>query len=77
MGLEVVIRPFATPDSAPTPFHPAGAVNVAPVRLSVGLIGGTKTFSYSQSLTMTSYMAQVNTEKPSDAFDMTTGKLAQ
>ena len=77
MGIETVIRAFAEPDVAPTPFHPAGAVSAPPVRLSVGLIGGTKTFSYSQSLTMTSYMAQVNTEKPSDAFDMTTGKLAQ
>lgn len=77
MGLEVVIRPFVAPNTGPTPFHAAGTVNVPPVRFTVGLIGGNKTFSYSQSVTITSYMAAVHTEKASDAFDMTTGKLAQ
>lgn len=76
-GLEPIIRPFVGDNVGPTPFHPAGAANVPPVRLSVGLVGGSRTFSFSNSSTITSYMASVHTEKPSDAFDMTTGKLAQ
>lgn len=75
-GLEGVIRPFVGQDVGPTPFHPDGAVNVPPVRLAIGLIGGSKTFSFSQSATLTSYMATVNTEKTQTIFDMTTGKLA-
>lgn len=75
-GLESIIRPFVGDPTGPTPFHPAGAVSAPPVRLSVGLIGGSKTFSYSQNATITSYMAAVHTEKASTAFDMTTGKLA-
>lgn len=75
-GLEPIIRPFVDQNIGPTPFHPAGAVSVPPVRLNVGLIGGNKTFSFSHSSTLTSYMAAVHTEKASSAFDMTTGKLA-
>lgn len=75
-GLEGVIRPFVGKSSAPTPFHPAGATSVAPVRLVVGLVGGNKTFAFSGSSTLSSYMAAVHTEKASSAFDMTTGKLA-
>lgn len=76
-GLEGIVRPFVGTDTRPTPFHPAGAVSAPPVRLSVGLIGGNKTFSYSQNATISSYMAAVHTEKASTAFDMTTGELAQ
>lgn len=75
-ALEPIIRPFVGDNIAPTPFHPQGGASVPPVLLSVGLVGGTKTFSFSQSATLTSYMAAVHTEKPSDAFDMSTGKLA-
>lgn len=74
-GLEGVIRPFVGDPTGPTPFHPDGAVNVPPVRLSIGLVGGTKTFSFAQSATLTSYMAAVHTEKASTVFDMSTGKL--
>jgi hypothetical protein len=74
-GLEGVIRPFVGLDVGPTPFHPDGAVNVPPVRLAIGLVGGTKTFSFSQSATLTSYMAAVHTEKSVTSFDMSTGKL--
>ena len=76
MGLEVVIRPYVAPDTGPTPFHPAGATSTPPVRLTVGLVGGTKTFAFSQSGSISSYMAAVHKEKPVKAFDMTTGKLA-
>jgi hypothetical protein len=76
-GLEGVIRPFVGQDVAPSQFHPAGAVNVPPVRLVVGQIGGQKTFSYSGNSSITNYMAAVHTEATSTAFDMTTGKLAQ
>jgi len=74
-GLEGVIRPYVGEGIGPTPFHPDGAVNVPPVRLSIGLVGGTKTFSFAQSATLTSQMAAVHTEKPSTVFDMSTGKL--
>lgn len=75
MAIEQVIRPFVGTDVAPTPFHPGGPVSQPPIRLSIGLVGGTKTFGFSQSATLTSYMAQVNTEKPSTAFNMETGEL--
>lgn len=76
-GLEGIVRPFIGETTGPTPFHPAGGSSQPPVRLTVGLLGGTKTFSFSQNATLTSYMAAVHTEKASTAFDMTTGKLAQ
>jgi hypothetical protein len=75
MTLETVIRPFVGTRTEPTPFHPAGATNAPPVRLVIGLVGGNKTFSWSHSTSLSAYMAQVHREKPSDAFDMSTGKL--
>lgn len=75
MALEQIVRPFVGQNTAPTPFHPGGANSVAPVRIVVGLVGGNKTFSYSQSVTLTSYMAAVHKEAPSSAFNMSTGKL--
>lgn len=75
-GLEGVIRPFVGSQTAPTPFHPAGATSVPPVRLAIGLVGGNKTFAWSGNSSLSSYMAAVHTEAPSTAFDMTTGKLA-
>jgi hypothetical protein len=74
-GLEPVIRPFVGDDAAPTPFHPFGGSSQPPVRLSIGLVGGTKTFSYSQSATLTSYMATIHTEKTQTIFNMETGQL--
>lgn len=76
-ALEPIIRPFVGQDVAPKPFHPSGANNVPAVRFVVGEIGGSKTFAFNNSSTLSSYMAAVHTEKPSTAFDMTTGKLAQ
>jgi hypothetical protein len=76
-GLEPIIRPFVGEQVGPQPFHPGNSASAPPVRLSIGLVGGSKTFSFSSSTTLSSYMAAVHTEKPSDAFDMTTGKLAQ
>lgn len=75
-GLEPIIRPFVGQDVGPTPFHPQGGQSAPPVRLSIGLVGGSKTFAFSTSSTLTSYMAAVHTEKTSSAFDMSTGKLA-
>lgn len=74
-GLEGVIRPFETPNTKPQRLFAPGSTSSPPIRLAIGEIGGTKTFSFSGSSTMSTYMAQVHTEKPSDAFDMTTGKL--
>jgi hypothetical protein len=59
----------------PTPFHPAGATSTPPVRIVVGLRGGTKTFSFSGSATRSSYMEAVHRESAPSNFDMTTGKV--
>lgn len=75
-GLEGIIRPFVGQQVGPTAIHQSGAVNIPPVRLVVGLVGGNKTFGFSGSSSLSSYMAAVHTEKPSSAFDMTTGQLA-
>jgi len=73
--MENIIRPFVGEDVTPTPVHQANATNVPPVRFSVGIVGGTKTFSYSGSSTLTNYMAAVHTEAESNAFNMSTGQL--
>lgn len=75
-GLEGVIRPFVGDQVTPQPFHPGNSASAPPVRLSIGLVGGSKTFAFSSSSTLTSYMAAVHTESTSKAFDMTTGELA-
>lgn len=74
-GLEGIIRPFVGVQSAPTPFHPAGASSTPPVRLNIGIVGGNKVFTWSGNSSLSSYMAAVHTEATSTAFDMTTGKL--
>ena len=74
-NLEQVIRPVVGDNISPTPFHPFGGSSQPPVRLNIGLVGGNKTFSFSQSATLTSYMANVHTEKASTAFNMETGQL--
>jgi hypothetical protein len=61
--LETVVRPFASPDVVPAPFHPAGTVGVPPVRVTVGLKGGTRTFSFSSSATISFRMGAKHKEK--------------
>lgn len=63
-SLEHIIRPFQNQDVTPTPFHPAGVVGAEPVRLVVGLRGGTKTFGFSGSATRSSYMQAEHHETP-------------
>lgn len=75
-GLEGIIRPFAGDSVTAKQFFQPGSSGVAPARLSVGLVGGNKTFAWSYSTTLSSYMAAVHTEKPSRAFDMSTGQLS-
>jgi len=62
-AMERIVRPFSNEDVTPTPFHPAGAVGVPPVRLSIGLKGGTKTFSYSGSSSNSTRIGHKHTEK--------------
>lgn len=76
-GMEGIVRPFVGPGVAPTRILQPGGKSAPPVHFSVGLKGGNKMFSFSGSSSISSYMAAVHTEKPSDAFDMSTGKLAQ
>ena len=75
-GLEPIIRPFVGEQVGPQPFHPGSSQSAPPVRLSIGLVGGSKTFAFSGSASTATYMAAVHTEKASKAFDMSTGKLA-
>lgn len=75
-GLEPIIRPFVGQDVGPTPFHPQGGASAPPVRISIGLIGGSKTFGFSNSSSLSSYMAAVHKEQGTNIFDMSTGKLA-
>ena len=74
-GLEGIIRPFVGEQVGPQPFHPGNSQSAPPVRLSIGLIGGTKTFSYSGHSSSSMYMAAVHKERTSNAFDMSTGEL--
>ena len=75
-GLEGIIRPFVGEQVGPQPFHPGSSQSAPPVRLSVGLIGGSRTFSYSGNSSSSMYMAAVHTEKSQSIFDMSSGKLA-
>ena len=74
-GLEGIIRPFVGEPVGPQPFHTPNGPSAPPVRLSVGLVGGTKVFPYSGSSTTSTYMAAVHTEAASQAFDMSSGSL--
>lgn len=62
--LEQIIRPFQTEDVTPIPYHQPGQSGQAPVRLSVGLKGGSKIFSYSLSGTTTSRLGAKHKENP-------------
>lgn len=74
-GLEGVIRPYAGDGVTAKQFYQPGTTGVAPARLAIGLVGGNKTFAWSYSTSLSSYMAAVHTEKPSTAFDMSTGEV--
>jgi hypothetical protein len=63
MSLEPIIRPFADEDVTPTKFVQPGQVGTPPVRVSVGLKGGTKTFSFSGSSVNTTRIGHTHTEK--------------
>lgn len=76
-GMEGIIRPFTEKQVSPVPIYQNGARSTAPVRLSIGAVGGTKTFSFSGSSSLSSYMAAVHTERTTPIFDMTTGDLAK
>lgn len=62
MSLENFVRQLETPSLGPQRYYPPGVIGVPPVRRSVGLRGGTKTFNYSLDVTTELYMAQINTE---------------
>ena len=47
---ESTVNPFVHEDVTPTPFEQPGVVGVPPVRTSIGLKGGTKTFNYELQL---------------------------
>ena len=61
--IETIIRPFIGDDSAPDKYQKPGSVGVPPVRVSVGLKGGTKTFSFSASSSFSTRIGHKHTEK--------------
>ena len=63
MSLEPIIRPFQDDSVAPTPFTKPGQIGVPPVRVSVGLRGGTKTFSFSGSSSNSTRIGHTHTEQ--------------
>lgn len=73
-GFEGIVRP-SLPGARPTRFINGPARGQTPVRLVVGLTGGSETFAFSHSNSLSSYMATVHKEKPVDSFDMTTGQV--
>lgn len=73
-GLEGVIRPWVSDPVNPTSIKQPSPQAQPMVRLSIGLVGGSKTFSYSGSSSLSSYMADVHTESAVDNFDLTTLK---
>lgn len=73
--METIVRPFVGETTTPTREFAPGGASAPMVRLAVGQVGGSKTFSYSGSSSLSSYMAAVHTEKSVDAFDMQTGKV--
>lgn len=60
--METIINPFVNQGVSPTPFTPVGQKAAPPVILSIGLKGGTKTFSTSGSSTASYKMGAINTE---------------
>lgn len=74
-GLEGIIRPFVGRDVTPRAVVQPGGRSAPPVRLAVGIVGGNKTFSYSGSSSLSSYMMAVHQEKPATNYDMSTGDL--
>lgn len=73
-GMEGIVRPFVGRDVSPISIHQAGAKSAPEVRLAIGVVGGTKTFPYSGSGSLSTYMMTVHTEKPAPSFNMSTGK---
>ena len=62
---ESTVNPFVHEDVTPTPFEKPGSVGVPPVRTSVGLKGGTKTFNTSYSFSRSTKLGSVHSESPS------------
>ena len=64
MTIETIVRPSETQDTFPTPFTEPAQPGAAPVRIAVGIKGGSKTFAYSGGYTVNTYMVAVHKEKP-------------
>lgn len=64
MSLEGIVRPFTEQNVTPTPFTKPGAGSNEVVRIPIGFKGAIKTLSYSFSITVSTKMGQVHTEKP-------------
>jgi hypothetical protein len=62
MTIESIIRPFVGRDVTPKPFTKPGSVGVPNIHISVGLVGGTKTFGTSGSGASATLMGNVHTE---------------
>ncbi len=63
MTIETIVRPFVGQDITPTRTVKAGQSSVEPVLIMVGRKGGSKTFAWSGSASMTSYLIRIHRER--------------
>ncbi len=63
MTIETIVRPFATEDTTPIRTVKAGQSAAEPVLIVIGRKGGAKTFAWSGSCTMTSYLIRIHRER--------------
>jgi hypothetical protein len=65
MSFERIVRPYQTPELTPpqVEYAPGATESNAPIRLRPGLVGKTKTFQGSSSLTSTAYVIKKPKEK--------------
>lgn len=73
-GMEGIIRPFVGKSVSPTRIYQGAGRSTPEVRINVGVVGGTKTFSYSGSGSYSTYLMAVHTEKTAPNFNMSTGE---
>ena len=67
MSLEPVIRPFQDQDVTPVRYVKPGQAGVPPVRVTIGIKGGTKTFTFTGSANVSTKLGAVHKEKPSQS----------
>jgi hypothetical protein len=63
MTIETIVRPFIGQDTTPVRTVRAGQSSVEPVLVVAGRKGGARTFAWSGSASMTSYLIRIHRER--------------